>query len=184
VVDSYFGKALLLDTVLRFIEHAQGIPVNQRIYLLSNTRSCTFTRMSSMRKSSGLIAPESRRLLREARRMKRRGFNAAAEQLASASAAQKMNEPTIGNSQERIAARDISSRLEQAAIRAGQAEAKQATQGRIGFAESIEERKNDPGVNIFEKAQAEASKFGVTPAQLTSFFKRRGIGFGTNPKTN
>ena len=49
--------------------------------------------------------------------------------------------------------------------------------------EVIEANKMNPGENIFEKSLTQAPKFGVTPAQLTGFFKRKGIGFGTNPKT-
>lgn len=136
-----------------------------------------------MSQSSGPIAPESRRLLREARRMKKEGFREAAGQLATASAAQKLKEPGIGSSEQRIAARNITSQLEQAGIRATEADREAGIQGRIGFAKSIEERNMEPGENIFEKSLAEAPKFGVTPAQLTGFFKRKGISFGTNPKT-
>ena len=137
-----------------------------------------------MSQSSGPIAPESRRLLREARRMQRAGFDKAAEQVALASSEQKMKEPSIGSAERRIYTRDLGTQLEQAKVQANQDAAKEALQGRIGFAQSIEERAKtaQPGENIYEKTLAEAPKFGVTPAQLTGFFKRKGLGFGTTPK--
>jgi hypothetical protein len=153
--------------------------------LLSGERSGTFTRMSLMSQSSGPIAPESRRLLREARRMKRAGFDKAAEQIALAASEQKLKEPSIGSAEQRIFARNLAPQLEQARIQASQAESEKGLEGRIGFAESIEKRAADlqPGENLYEKTLAEAPKFGVTPAELTGFFKRRGLSFATTPKT-
>jgi len=138
-----------------------------------------------MSQSSGPIAPESRRLLREARRMKRAGFEGAAGALATASAKQKLEEPTLGSAEQRLFARSIGAQLEQAKIQADQATSKEALQGRIGFASSIEERAKNlqPGENLYEKTLAEAPKFGVNPTELTSFFKRKGLSFASAPKT-
>jgi len=138
-----------------------------------------------MSQPTGLIAPESRRLLREARRMKREGFGQAASDLASASAQQKTMEPTISTFDDRNAARNISAQLQQADVQSRQAAGQEALQGRIGFAGSIEERAKNlqPGENLYEKTLTEAPKFGVTPSQLTSFFKKKNLSFATTPKT-
>lgn len=137
--------------------------------------------MSPLRQPPQLIAPESRRLLREARRMKKEGFGRAAEELAMASSGQKSLEPTIGSSEERTFTSQLMPQLEEAKIQAQSLAGKEALQGKIGFASSLEERAKTlkPGENLYEKAMTEAPKFGVNPAQLTNFFKKKNLGFGT-----
>ena len=137
--------------------------------------------MSPLRQAPQLIAPESRRLLREARRLKREGFGEAASEMASASAKQKYSEPTIGSSEDRTFTNQLLPQLEESRIRAESAAGKEALQGKIGFAESLTERSKTlkPGENLYEKALSEAPKFGVNPAQLTNFFKKKNLGFGT-----
>ena len=90
----------------------------------------------------------------------------------------------IKSAEDKVATQKLSEQMDQAKFQAAQGAGKEALQGRIGFAQSIEERAKtaQPGENIYEKAQAEAPKFGVTPAQLTGFIKRKGISFGSAPK--
>jgi len=140
--------------------------------------------MSLMSKSTGPIAPESRRLLREARRMQRAGFKEAAGALAGASAEQKLKEPSIASSEDRLYIRALEEGLENSKIAQERKDQQSGLEGRIGYAQSILERskENTPGENLYEKALAEAPKFGVTPVQLAGFFKRKGISYGTTPK--
>lgn len=140
--------------------------------------------MSLMSQSTGPIAPESRRLLREARRMQRGGFTQAAGALAGASAEQKLKEPSIGSSKDRLYARQLGSALQGSQMAQEGKDQQAALEGRIGFAQSILERSKEPmpGENLYEKTLAEAPKFGVSPAQLVGFFKRKGISYGNTPK--
>jgi len=137
-----------------------------------------------MSQSTGPIAPESRRLLREARRMQRGGFTQAAGALAGASAEQKLKEPSIGYSKDRLYARQLESDLQGSQMAQEGRDQKAVLEGRIGFAQSILERSKEPtsGENLYEKTLAEAPKFGVSHAQLAGFFKRKGISYGTTPK--
>jgi hypothetical protein len=100
---------------------------------------------------------------------------------ASASAEQKYSEPTIGSSEDRTFTGQLLPQLEESRIRAESAAGKEALQGKISFASSLEEREKNlkPGESLYEKALSEAPKFGVNPAQLTNFFKKKNLGFGT-----
>lgn len=131
------------------------------------------------------IAPESSRLLREARRLRKQGYGKASEEMQMAGIQMKLAEgPGIKSAEDKVSAQKLSEQMDQSKFQAAQGAGKEALQGRIGFAQSIEERAKtaQPGENIYEKAQAEAPKFGVTPAQLTGFFKRKGLSFGGAPK--
>lgn len=141
--------------------------------------------MSLMSQSSGPIAPESRRLLREARRMQRAGFKEAAGALAGASAEQKLKEPNIASSENRMYARQLESALQGSQMAQENKDQQAGLEGRIGYAQSILERAKNPtpGENLYEKTLTEAPKFGVSPAQLAGFFKRKGLSYGSTPKT-
>lgn len=139
----------------------------------------------SLSDKARLIAPESSRLLREARRLRKQGYGKASEEMQMAGTQMKLGEGGgIKSAEDKVATQKLSEQMDQAKFQAAQGAGKEALQGRIGFAQSIEERAKtaQPGENIYEKAQAEAPKFGVKPAELTGFFKRKGLGFGAAPK--
>lgn len=139
----------------------------------------------SLSDKARLIAPESSRLLREARRLRKQGYGKASEEMMMAGTQMKLGEGGgIKSAEDKVATQKLSEQMDQAKIRSVNEAGQGALQGRIGFAQSIEERAKtmQPGENIYEKAQAEAPKFGVTPAQLTGFFKRKGLSFGSAPK--
>lgn len=120
-----------------------------------------------------LIAPESRRLLREARRAKRMGFDKTAEQLASASFSKKMSEPTIGSADDNIKMARLKTGLEQTELQRKQKEQEQQQVGQNYFANEIKDRfKKDGGLATYDWAKNEASKYGVGNSALASFFDR------------
>jgi hypothetical protein len=122
------------------------------------------------------IAPESRRLLREARRMKKEGFGRTAEELAMASSAQKSLEPTITSSENMAYAEQLGSSLQNAEIVQQKKDQASMLQNRINFAKSILDRANDP--ENYAKSKDESSQFGVTPAQLANFFRKNKLNYG------
>lgn len=130
------------------------------------------------------IAPESRRLLREARRMKKEGFGRTAEELAMASSGQKSLEPTITSSENMAFTEQLGSSLQEAQIAQQKKDQQSLGQGRINFAQSIEERAKNlaPGENLYEKSLAEAPKFGVNPMELANFFKKKNLSYGSTPR--
>lgn len=130
------------------------------------------------------IAPESRRLLREARRMKKEGFGEAASKLAVASAGEKSLEPTITSSENMAFTEQLGSSLQDAELAQQKKDQASALQGRINFAQSIEDRSKNlaPGENLYEKSLAEAPKFGVNPADLANFFKKKNLSYGSMPR--
>jgi hypothetical protein len=130
------------------------------------------------------IAPESRRLLREARRMKKEGFGRTAEELAMASSAQKSLEPSITSSENMAFAEKLGSSLQDVELAQQKKDQASMLQGRVNFAQSIEDRAKNltPGENLYEKSLAEAPKFGVNPADLANFFKKKNLSYGSTPR--
>lgn len=118
------------------------------------------------------IAPESARLLREARRAQRKGFNRAAEELALQGYAAKLGEPTIGKAEDRMQMQDLKEKLSSQRLAAGQAEAQQQMAGRRAFAEQIKGMAASNPEEAYGFASQEAPKYGVTPSALASFFER------------
>ena len=133
--------------------------------------------MSSLRKPAQLIAPESARLLREARRAKRMGFDRAAEELAMQGFAQKGTEPSIWKSGQRQDMADLKQSLENTEIQKAQENDKQQLAGRIMFADELKKKAAQGDQDTWDYAKQESSKYGVTPSALASFFQRNKMAY-------
>lgn len=140
--------------------------------------------MPPLSEPSRLIAPESRRLLREARRAKRMGFDRTADELAAASFRQKMTEPTISRYDDRMAMAKIKEAAAEQEVRSAQDAAAQQLAGRKAFASGIKEAaKEQGGDEAYNWARQEAPKYGVTAAALANFFERNKIKYKRTPET-
>jgi len=134
--------------------------------------------MSLLRKASTPIAPESARLLREARRARRQGFSKVADALAMQSFEQKSKEPTIWRSGERQAMADLKQGLAQAEFKKAQEIATQQIAGRQVLADQIKQKAARGDEDTFDYASQEAPKYGVTAGALADFFQRNKLNYG------
>jgi hypothetical protein len=134
--------------------------------------------MSLLRKPAQLIAPESARLLREARRARRQGFSKVADELAMQSFEQKSKEPTIWRSGERQAMADLKQGLAQAEFKKAQENATQQIAGRQVLADQIKQKAARGDEDTFDYASQEAPKYGVTAGALADFFQRNKLNYG------
>lgn len=134
--------------------------------------------MSSLSKPATPIAPESARLLREARRAKRMGFERTAEELAMQGFAQKGMEPNIWRSGERQAMADLRTGLQNAEIQKNKENDAQQLAGRITLADQIKQKAASGDEDTFDFASQEAPKYGVSPGALASFFQRNKLQYG------
>jgi hypothetical protein len=134
--------------------------------------------MSLLRKASTPIAPESARLLREARRARRQGFSKVADELAMQSFEQKSKEPTIWRSGERQAMADLKQGLAQAEFKKAQENATQQIAGRQVLADQIKQKAARGDEDTFDYASQEAPKYGVTAGALADFFQRNKLNYG------
>ena len=134
--------------------------------------------MSSLSKPATPIAPESARLLREARRAKRMGFERTAEELAMQGFAQKGMEPNIWRSGQRQAMADLKQGLAQAEIKKNQENTAEQLAGRQFLADQIKQKAASGDEDTFDFASQEAPKYGVSPGALASFFQRNKLKYG------
>jgi hypothetical protein len=128
--------------------------------------------MSLLRKPARPVAPESARLLREARRARRLGYRNVAEKLAEQSFAVKGTEPTIWRSEDREAVANIREQAAEEEVAAAQRAAQQQKSGRKAFANQILKGSKENPDETYEIAKQEAPKYGVSPSALASFFER------------
>jgi hypothetical protein len=140
--------------------------------------------MSLLSKSARPVAPESARLLREARRARRMGYRDVANKLAEASFIQKGTEPSIGRSEDRNAFADIKEAAAEEEVRAAQDAAAQQFAGRKTFAKGIKEAAEEQGGDdAYNWARQEAPKYGVTAGALANFFERNKIKYKRTAET-
>lgn len=111
------------------------------------------------------------------------GFKQAANDLASASFAQKLNEPSIGRAEDRLAMQRTQDKLQEVQVEQRKQDAQQQTAGRVGFANELMQKvAAGKDENIYGYAKQEAPKYGVTPSALSSFFNRNKLPFNETPQ--
>ena len=131
--------------------------------------------MSLLSKPATPIAPESARLLREARRARRQGFSKVAEELAMQGLAQKLKEPNIWRDGQRQAMADLKEGLAQAEINKAREAASQQVAGRKAFADDIKDKAKRGDEDTYDWASQESGKYGVNAGQLANFFDRNNL---------